>query len=552
MSRLLRHLALAAHALAAYAAVALGPPTASIVINAQRTISAGPLSNSMIGGGIEDVNHELVGGIYTQMVWGESFEEPAGPDGVSGSGTATRMTWSALSSSGCIFSVDKGDARTGVQSQRVEAPASTTCGLVNRGLDAGGLFFAATLSYSGYLFGKLVGGTTPANVTLYAVDSTDGTVLSSVSIFVAPGANWTRYAFTLGPMPRSTRCFDDSAPRVPCYANAENLCVSCSGQLQISLAGPSAVLIDTVFLGREAGDTRADVVSLLSAGQGAAGDVGVTPGMGYNAMRLGGSAILVDQYKWKRFRGPADARQPYTGTWYPYSSSGWGIFEFLQLCEGTVPPMAACVVTMNSAETPADVSDFLEYVYGPADSTVWGAQRAADGHPAPYHPFWVEVGNEQDHTSPAFIAQVTGFVAAMNATATRLRLPFRLNVVVGAMWIPWPPSQALRMATALSPFTHSMDVYWDFHIGGDNPAADPVAAFTFISSVAAVFANVSISSGAPPLRGVVLEENGGRHDMQRALGHARMSNRLHCLSDVVRIDTPANGLQVLGRNDNSW
>ena len=54
------------------------------------------------------------------------------------------------------------------------------------------------------------------------------------------------------------------------------------------------------------------------------------------------------------------------------------------------------------------------------------------------------------------------------------------------------------------------------------------------------------------VRGVVLEENGGNHAVQRALGHARRSNRLHCLADFIRVDTPANGLQVLGRNDNGW
>ena len=49
------------------------------------------------------------------------------------------------------------------------------------------------------------------------------------------------------------------------------------------------------------------------------------------------------------------------------------------------------VVTMNNKETPEDMSDFVEYVYGDSASTSWGAIRAADGHPKPYKPFWVEV-----------------------------------------------------------------------------------------------------------------------------------------------------------------
>lgn len=89
----------------------------------------------------------------------------------------------------------------------------------------------------------------------------------------------------------------------------------------------------------------------------------------------------------------------------------------------------------------------------------------------------------------------------------------------------------------------------DFHIGGDSPHSDPGVAFDFIASVADVFASVAATTGTPQLRGAVLEENGSRHDVQRALGHARMSNRMHCLGDVVRVDAPANGLQVAGRND---
>ena len=167
--------------------------------------------------------------------------------------------------------------------------------------------------------------------------------------------------------------------------------------------------------------------------------------------------------------------------------------------------------------------------------------------PTPFHTTHVPCQlARQDHTSPAYIAQVAGLVRAVNDSAARLRLPFRPSVVVGAVWIPWPPTQATAMATALAPFTPHLDVYWDFHVGGDNPSVEPAAAFNFISAIAAVFASVSAATGTPPLRGAVLEENGGRHDVQRALGHARMSNRLHCLADVVRVVTAANGLQVLG------
>src|ERR1700743_311096 len=39
-----------------------------------------PVSRYLTGNCIEDVNHEVYGGIYSQMLFGESFQEPPSPD----------------------------------------------------------------------------------------------------------------------------------------------------------------------------------------------------------------------------------------------------------------------------------------------------------------------------------------------------------------------------------------------------------------------------------------------------------------------------------------
>ena len=49
--------------------------TRAMTITAHADRVLGNISPYMVGAGIEDVNHELIGGIYTQMLWGESFEE---------------------------------------------------------------------------------------------------------------------------------------------------------------------------------------------------------------------------------------------------------------------------------------------------------------------------------------------------------------------------------------------------------------------------------------------------------------------------------------------
>ena len=92
----------------------------------------------MVGAGIEDVNHELVGGIYSQMLWGESFEEPADRSGASTAGTNGRPTWVAVDPlpAGCELAIENRiAAKTGAQSQAISGAG---CGIANRGLDFGG------------------------------------------------------------------------------------------------------------------------------------------------------------------------------------------------------------------------------------------------------------------------------------------------------------------------------------------------------------------------------------------------------------------------------
>ena len=50
------------------------PPHATIRIDAAK--SAGRVSRYLTGACIEDVNHEIYGGLYSQMIFGESFQEP--------------------------------------------------------------------------------------------------------------------------------------------------------------------------------------------------------------------------------------------------------------------------------------------------------------------------------------------------------------------------------------------------------------------------------------------------------------------------------------------
>src|ERR1043165_4312241 len=55
-----------------------------VVIRVDAREEGRPLSKYLTGACIEDVNHEIYGGIYSQMIFGESFQEPALTEPVKG------------------------------------------------------------------------------------------------------------------------------------------------------------------------------------------------------------------------------------------------------------------------------------------------------------------------------------------------------------------------------------------------------------------------------------------------------------------------------------
>ena len=90
------------------------------------------------------------------------------------------------------------------------------------------------------------------------------------------------------------------------------------GRFALKLKQPGSVTLGHAFLqpgewGRFKGlPVRRDVAEGLI-------DQGIT------VLRYGGSMVNNGGYKWKKMIGPRDRRPPYAGTWYRYSSNGWGI-----------------------------------------------------------------------------------------------------------------------------------------------------------------------------------------------------------------------------------
>ncbi len=111
--------------------------------------------------------------------------------------------------------------------------------------------------------------------------------------------------------------------------------------------------------------------------------------------------------QWKETIGDIAERPGHVNVWGYRSTDGIGFHEFLQMAEDLhAEPLFVVNVGMtcqarNSYSMPIDqlkpmiddVLDAIEYANGPVNS-YWGALRAKNGHPEPFHLKFIEVGNE--------------------------------------------------------------------------------------------------------------------------------------------------------------
>ncbi len=380
-------------------------------------------------------------------------------------------------------------------------------GIENRGLNRWGLSLAAGKPYEGFAFIEAAGD---ARVTFALLDD-GGQVLAEEEAGAglpgggAPSAaasSWQRFDFALTPRGGSSK-----------------------GSFAILLRKPGTVRVDQVFLqpgpwGRFRGlPVRRDIGEALLA-------------QGLTVLRLGGWMINAPEYRWKSMIGPRASRPPYRGNWYPHSSNGWGIIDFLSFCEKAG---FLAVPALNIEETPEDLADFVKYANGPSN-TPWGRRRAEDGHPEPYGLRYIEIGNEEtlnEHYVERF--QVL-------SDSMEKRDP-GLTFIIAAWFDEKNPS-----SRRLIELSRGKKVLWDVHVGGDG-LRDADRDGKAIERMRYLFNEWCPEAG---VRACILEENGGRHDLQRALGHAHMVATMERLGDFVLIDCPANCLQPLGQNDNGW
>ncbi|MCC6234425.1 MAG: DUF1080 domain-containing protein [Verrucomicrobiales bacterium] len=138
---------------------------------------------------------------------------------------------------------------------------------------------------------------------------------------------------------------------------------------------------------------------------------------------------LSRMYNWKKTLGQPDVRAPLLNIWGYQATHGIGYHEYLQMAEdlGAEPLFCINAGMSHRENVPLDhmhqwvqdALDAVEYANGPTNS-VWGSLRAQNGHPAPFHLKYLEIGNE--HGGRAYRERWPLFVDALRARYPEIQL----------------------------------------------------------------------------------------------------------------------------------
>jgi Domain of Unknown Function (DUF1080)/Alpha-L-arabinofuranosidase C-terminal domain len=414
------------------------------------------------------------------------------------------------------FSIERQNPFSGRQSQQLTFTGGDgEIGIENQGLNRWGMNFVKDKPYEGHLRVRARNATQ----LFVALESRDGTTIYAEQPLRAEAGDWQRLDFTLMP-------------------TASDI----DGRFAIKLKQPGSLQVGFAFLepgawGRFAGlPVRKDVAEGLIH-------------QGITVLRYGGSMVNAADYRWMHMIGPRDLRPPYHGTWYPYSSDGWGIPDFLNFCDAAG---FLGVPDFNINETPQDMANFVQYANATAN-TKWGSKRMADGHPQPYNLKYLELGNEErvDDTYYQKFQAIAQAIWAVDSKMTLVVGDFAYNRVITN---PFDFSGAASGITTLAAQQEILElahrnhrsVWFDVHVWDDGPTIDPslAAMFSYDDALA------KIADGAD-YKVLVFELNANHANQGRALGNALAINAAE-RDGRLPIVTSANCLQPDGQNDNGW
>jgi hypothetical protein len=414
------------------------------------------------------------------------------------------------------FSLESQGAFSGKQSQQITfASGSGAIGVENQSLNRWGMNFVKGKNYEGYFWAR---ANSPMEI-LVALESRDGSAVYAEKSVQLKAGDWRRLDFTLTP-------------------NAADK----AGRFAVKLKQPGSVTLGYTFLQPGAWGRFKNLPVRKDVAEGLIKQ-------GVTVLRYGGSMINNPEYRWKKMVGPRAQRPPYGGHWHPYSSNGWGIFDFLNFCEAA---RVLGIPNVDINESPKDMADFMDYLNG-APNSEWGKQRVADGHAAPYHLKYIELGNEE-RVDDNYFDKLKAMAEVIWAKDPDIILiigdfsyhkaitdPFSFTDADSGITTLGGQQKILQLAKQ-----HDREVWFDLHVWTEAPPNNVTlsAMFSYIDTLG------KIGDGAR-FKVLVFELNAGNHAQRRALANALAINAIQ-RDGRLPITCSANGLQPDGQNDNDW
>ena len=388
--------------LAATPFAALAQRPATLTIDAAHPGAA--VSPTLYGIMSEEINHSYDGGLYAELVSYRTFQTTRG---------LSLENWTLIQNGVSQASIAV-DSTTGpsaaiphsMKFTATSADAADTAGFYNTGY--WGMAVRPNTTYNGSFYAK-ADSPSIGVLTIRLVNDSTGAVAASTTV-PALSSSWQRYQYAL---------------------KTGTLAASADNHLEFLFQHPGAAWFSLVSLfpptyKNEPNGKRIDLMEKVAALHPAFLRF---PGGNY----LEGDHIP-ERFQWKKTIGPLVDRPTHITPWTYWSSDGMGLLEFLTWCQDLHMQPLLAVYSGYSLQhehvTPGkdlepyvqDALDEIQYVTGDA-STRWGAERAKDGHPAPFPLHYVEVGNEEYHDqSGTYDARFAQFYRAIKQAYPNLQV----------------------------------------------------------------------------------------------------------------------------------
>ena len=359
------------------------PPSLIIHVNHVTT----RVSPTLYGLMTEEINHSYDGGLYAELV----------QDRAVGTGFGALLHWAMVARGQSVanVSVDETTGPSAALPRSIKVAVAAATPAAPAGVENDGYWGIAVRPhtvYSGSFYAKTDSPGIPVTISLEN-DST-GAVAAQTTVTGLTG-EWKQYAYTL---------------------RTGDLPVTAGNHLILTIPRPATVWFNLISLfpptyhGRVHGSRGSQRQAVADGGSDRIDIMDLLAAMRPKFLRFPGGNYLegnsiAQRFNWKKTIGPWVDRPTHMSPWGYRSSDGMGLLEFLEWCQNLdMQPVLAVYAGYSLDREHIDPGPALEpyvesaleeiqYVTG-STATRWGAERAKDGHPAPFPLHYVEIGNE--------------------------------------------------------------------------------------------------------------------------------------------------------------